>query len=215
MLFMSRIEDFIEEYCVNQDDRYSSFINVMKETQPFAFLSAFSISLSIFASRFSLPEASTYAAIAGVLFLLAFISLLCFKFSEPNFGLFLDISHLCTFSGIALFFLTVLVLINPENFGDAAAWLGAISILLLMLYISYEGYRTSKVDKLFKINVIFVFALFFIIILLGIIRNFILYIIKIDILGYEIYGIFVLILAVLFVISLLSLTLILLVGGRR
>ena len=212
MLFMSRIEDFIEEYSVNQDDRYSSFVNVMKETQPFAFLSAFSISLSIFASRFSLPEASTYAAIAGVLFLLAFISLLCFKFIEPNFGLFLDISHLCTFLGIALFFSCVLVLINPENFGDAAAWLGAISILLLMLYISYEGYRTSKVDKLFKINVIFVFALFFIIILLGIIRNFILYIIKIDISGYEIYGIFALILPLLFAISLVSLTLLL---GRR
>ena len=210
---MSRIEDFIEKYSVNQNDRYLFFVNVMKETQLFAFLSAFSISLSIFASGFSQPEASTYAAEARVLFLLAFISLLCFKFIEPNFGLFLDISHLCTFLGIALFFSCVLVLINPENFGDAAKWLGAILLLLLMLYISYWGYRTSKVDNLFKINIIFVFALFFIGILLGIIRNFILYIIKIDISGYEIYGTFALIVALLFMISLLSL--IFLLGRRR
>ncbi len=206
MLFMSRIEEFIEKYSINQNDRYVSFVNVMKETQPFAFLSAFSISLSIFASRFSLPEASTYAAEAGVLFLLAFISLLCFKFIEPNFGLFLDISHLCTFLGIALFFISVFALINPENFGDAASWLGAISLLLLILFLSYRGYRTSKVDKLFKINVIFILASFFIAIMFGIISEFILYIIKIDIAGYEIFGILFLIMALLFTISLLSLT---------
>lgn len=205
---MPRIGNLIEKYSTNQNDRYTYFVEVIKEIQPFVFLSAFSISLSIFTSHFSPAEATGYAAGAGILFLLASFSLLCFKFIEPNFGLFLDISYLCTLLGILSFLISALVVIQPENFGDATKWYGAIFIFILILFISYWGYRNSKVDKLFKINVISVFALFFIAILLSIIRDFILYLIKIDLTDYQIYTKLVIILILMFLISLISLTLI-------
>lgn len=198
---MSLIKNFIDNYSWNQNNRYLVFVNVMKEAQPFAFLSALSIPLSIFASRFSLPEASIYPAETGILFMLAFISILCFKFSKPNFGLFLDISYLCPFLGIILFIFTALILIKPENFGYATEMLGVILLCLIMVYLTYESYRTIKVDKLFKMNVIILYSSFFIVIIFRLLKEIILLFMKIDISEYQITGKLVLILVLIFVSS--------------
>ena len=102
---MSIIGDFIEDLSKNQEDEYIYFIKGIRDAQPFAFLSALAFSLSIFAYSYSPKEVSIYAALAGISFLLAFISLLSFRFIKPNFGLFLFLSYIYTIIGVGFFFI--------------------------------------------------------------------------------------------------------------
>ena len=167
---MSLIVNFIEFNLKNQKEKYTFFVDTIKETQPFAFLSTLSFSLSIFADKSN--EVSIDATIAGILFLLAFFSLLCFKFIKPSFGLFLDLSYLCTFLGVILLFVFGVKLLTYEYLGNNIRWLSAIILFFIILFVGYFGYVNSIVDKWFKISFWILFSSYCLVILLGIIRLF-------------------------------------------
>jgi len=211
---MSIIGDFIEDLSKNQEDEYIYFIKGIRDAQPFAFLSALAFSLSIFAYSYSPKEVSIYAALAGISFLLAFISLLSFRFIKPNFGLFLFLSYIYTIIGVGFFLSIAIKLCTPENFGEMASWVGLLMVFQIILLISYFGYRNSNVGRLFKIGVLMLFGTYFIGILYALIRLFVLIFIKFDINDFAITGYFMTILAIFFMISLIFLPILILMKPK-
>jgi len=204
---MSIIVDFIKFNLKNQEKEYTFFVDTIKEIQPFAFLSTLSFSLSIFADN---DEISINATIAGILFLLAFFSLLSFKFIKPSFGLFLYFSYLCTFLGFGLLFIFGMELLLYKDLGESIRWLSAIFISFIILFISYFGYANSIVDKWFKINFWVLFSSYGLLLLYGIIQFYLEYFIKININDFQITGYIFLTLMMIFIITLLSFVLIIL-----